>query len=93
MSFDDSLVGSIVSHMNEDHSDAVALYLQVLAGIEGASDVAMVSIDAEGMEIGYRVANHQRIARVDFKPPLADASELRSRLVSMVNEARKQLSD
>ena len=91
--FSESEVASIVSHMNEDHADAVALYLQVFAGVEAASEITMASIDAEGMDIAYRVENQAQVARVAFDPPLADAGEVRSRLVTMVNQARKQLSD
>lgn len=93
MAFDDSLVDGIVSHMNEDHADAVALYLQVFAGIVDATDIAMSSIDAKGFDIVYQSESQHCVARVDFEPPLTDAGEVRARLVTMVNLARKQLSD
>ncbi len=91
--FSESEVNSIVSHMNEDHADAVALYLQAFAGVDGASDITLSAIDASGMDISYRLDNQPQIARVAFDPPLAEADEVRSRLVTMVNQARKQLSD
>ncbi len=91
--FDQSTVTSIVQHMNEDHAEAVSLYLLVFAGVRDASNAVLTSIDANGMDIRYRLNDEEQIARVAFDPPLMDAREVRSRLVSMVNSARQQLSD
>ena len=91
--FDQETTSSIVSHMNEDHADAIALYVQYYAGIEGASDALMVSIDANGMDISYRSGAEQQETRICFEPPLKDASEVRSRLVTMVKTARQQLDN
>ena len=43
--------GGIVSHMNEDHADAVQLYAGKLLGLAG-SDWRMTGIDAEGIDLG-----------------------------------------
>lgn len=89
--FDESSIESIVSHMNEDHADAIAVYVQYYAGIDGASDAQMLSIDAFGMDISYSEGNEQRQARIAFEPPLKDAGEVRLRLVDMAKTARQQL--
>ncbi len=89
--FDDESVNSIVSHMNEDHADAVRLYLQVYAGVQGADKVQMTSIDAEGLDIEYELAAETLTTRVLFDPPLENAEEVRPRLVTMVKAARQQL--
>ncbi len=91
--FDQETTSSIVSHMNEDHADAIGLYIQHHAGIEGASDAQMLSIDAEGMDLSFYQGGKQRETRIPFEPPLTDASEVRSRLVEMVKEARQQLQN
>ncbi len=91
--FSEAEVESIVSHMNEDHADAVELYLRAFGGVLEATAVSLTSIDANGMQIAYQGNGAEQIARVPFDPPLADASEVRTRLVTMVNEARKTLSD
>ena len=91
--FDYELVNSIVSHMNEDHADAVQLYLQVYAGVAGANKVLMTSIDSEGMDIAYERAAEPMMARVAFDPPLQSAEEVRPRLVTMAKTARQQLQN
>ena len=91
--FDEASVESIVGHMNEDHADAIGLYVQHYAGIEGASDAQMLSIDAQGMDLSFYQGGEQLETRIPFEPPLTDASEVRSRLVEMVKEARQQLQN
>ena len=55
----------IVSHMNEDHADAVQLYAGKLLGLAG-SDWRMTGIDAEGIDL--RQAG--QVARLAFDAPL-----------------------
>lgn len=73
----------IVSHMNEDHADALQLYAQKLLGLPGG-DWRMTGIDAEGIDL--RRAG--QVARLPFDVPLADAGEARTKLVALVGRAR-----
>lgn len=73
----------IVSHMNEDHADALQLYAQKLLGLPGG-DWRMTGIDAEGIDL--RRAG--QVARLPFDVPLADAGEARKKLVALVARAR-----
>lgn len=73
----------IVSHMNEDHADALQLYAQKLLGLPGG-DWRMIGIDAEGIDL--RRAG--QVARLPFDVPLADAGEARKKLVALVARAR-----
>ncbi|WP_296334425.1 DUF2470 domain-containing protein [Reyranella sp.] len=73
----------IVSHMNQDHADALQLYAQKLLGLPG-SDWRMTGIDAEGIDL--RQAG--RVARLPFDQPLTNAAEARKVLVSLVGRAR-----
>jgi putative heme iron utilization protein len=47
----------------------------------------MTGIDAEGFD----VSRGEEARRVFFDPPLANAAELRERLVAMAAEGRKQI--
>ena len=73
----------IVSHMNDDHADALQLYAQRLLGLTG-SDWRMTGIDAEGLDL--RRAG--QVARLPFDTPLANAGEARKALVALVGRAR-----
>jgi putative heme iron utilization protein len=75
----------VVTHMNEDHADAVALYATVFAKAEHGH-WRIISIDSRGIDI----ASDQRVNRVNFPAPLGAASEIQSVLVAMVKEARAQ---
>jgi len=72
-----------VEHMNEDHAEAVALYATKLCG---AKDGAwrLIGIDPEGLQL----ALGDEVLRLPFTTPLAGPEELRSRLVSLAQEAR-----
>jgi len=73
----------IVSHMNDDHADAVQLYAGKLLGLAG-SGWRMTGIDAEGIDL----RQSGQVARLAFDVPLAAASEARKVLVSLVGRAR-----
>jgi putative heme iron utilization protein len=73
----------IVTHMNEDHSDAVQLYASKLVG-QGGEGWAMTGIDREGLDL--RQAG--TVARLSLDVPLAAAGEARMALVALVKRAR-----
>jgi heme oxygenase (biliverdin-IX-beta and delta-forming) len=73
----------IVSHMNQDHADAVQLYAGKLLGRAGSA-WRMTGIDAEGVDL--RQAGE--VARLTFDAPLSAANEARKVLVALVAKAR-----
>lgn len=73
----------IVSHMNEDHADAIQLYAGRLLGLGGA-DWRMTGIDPEGIDL----RQGGQVARLAFEAPLAAAGEARKVLVALVAKAR-----
>jgi putative heme iron utilization protein len=75
----------IVSHMNEDHAEAVGLYATVLAKA-GPGQWRIVSLDPRGLDL----AAGQRLIRLNFAKPLTSAAEIRPVLVEMAKEARAQ---
>lgn len=73
-----------VEHMNDDHSDAVALYAKALAG-ESGDGWKLATLDAAGFDM----IRSERISRVEFDPILQTAAELRPELVKLARKARK----
>jgi heme iron utilization protein len=73
----------IISHMNEDHADAVQLYAQRLLGLAGEG-WTMTGIDREGLDL-RRGGDAVRLA---FEVPLSAASDARQKLVELVRQAR-----
>ena len=88
--FDDSAAGAlaqgeadIVTHMNEDHADALGLFAERLLG-RGAGDWRMTGIDPEGCDLRDGAA----IARLDFESVVAGPEDARAALVALVGRAR-----
>lgn len=75
---------SIVSHMNSDHSDAVALYANRLAGRAGAG-WRMTGVDPEGMDL----ALGGETCRVSFDAAVSSAGEVKGALISLLQTARQ----
>lgn len=74
-----------VSHMNEDHRDAIADYAVYFAGVAEAADWVMTGLDVDGFDL----AAGDRSLRIFFAEPLADAQAMRKALVAMAVEARE----
>lgn len=74
---------SAVSHMNDDHADAIGHYARAFAGATGGA-WRMTDFDAEG----FTIASGDLLRRLAFDPPLSSASDLRPRLVEMARRAR-----
>lgn len=73
----------IVTHMNEDHGEAVGLYATRLLG-QPAAAWRMTGIDPEGCDL--RAEN--RTARLVFERRIANAAEARAVLVDLAKKAR-----
>lgn len=80
----DKAADGIISHMNEDHADAVSLYATRLAGA-GEGEWRMIGIDPEGFEI----AAGGDVRRIPFPARVTHAMGARKALVALVEEARK----
>ena len=78
----------IIEHMNDDHADAVLLYVQVFAGQADAETARLVEFDAHGMKIRYRRADAEADCRIEFETPVANGAAARKLLVDMVGQAR-----
>ena len=69
---------SIIAHCNGDHADALA----AIAGEPGAW--RMVAVDTDGTDL----AQDQRVIRVPWSAPVADAGGVRGELVRLARAAR-----
>ena len=76
----------IVTHMNDDHSDAIALYANRLLGRAGAG-WRMTGVDPEGCDL----RRGGESARLSFDRPVFDADEARAALVDLVEKARRSV--
>ncbi len=73
-----------VSHMNDDHLDAIKLYAEVL-GRQPEGNWRLVSLDPEGMDLQAG----DRMARLWFETQLSSPEALRPALVDLARKARE----
>jgi len=79
----------ICKHMNEDHSDAIALYAKVFGNSPDAQTAQMISIDPQGMNLSVQKNGETVPVRVKFDRELKDAEDAHYTLIEMVKQARK----
>ncbi|MEN9214104.1 MAG: DUF2470 domain-containing protein [Gloeomargarita sp. DG02_3_bins_56] len=82
----------ICNHMNHDHSDAVLLYAQGLAGLRAATAATMEAIDCQGMDLVVWEGEQQTAIRIEFSEALPGPEAAHRHLVTLVQEARQQLA-
>ncbi len=78
----------ICKHMNEDHSEAIALYARVYGNALQTETATMNSIDPQGMNISAQIAGEAVPVRVEFDHTLKDAEDAHHTLVAMIKQAR-----
>jgi len=74
-----------IEHMNGDHADAIANYASHFGKARGDEGWVMTGIDADGFDL----AAGDRVLRIFFEKPLADAPDMHKTLVAMAIEARQ----
>ncbi|HEY0814055.1 MAG TPA: DUF2470 domain-containing protein [Pseudonocardia sp.] len=91
----DPLVGSapgIISHMNDDHVDALVAYCQVFGEIADVASAAMVGVDRYGMDMkAVHADGHDEAVRVAFPAPVTGADEVRAATIDLLRVARRRL--
>lgn len=96
--WDPKSTAGIIEHMNEDHADAVDLYLKAFGNVDvESSNIKMTAIDAQGITLSFQSAEGEGSCNIQFadagvKSPLSNLSESRAALVSLVGNARKKLN-
>jgi heme iron utilization protein len=90
----DPLIGvaaRILSHMNEDHRDAMRLYCEAFSRAGAVEEVTMTGVDRYGFEMSVTTPDGPRPVRVAFTEPVIDANAVRAQMVSLVQLARERL--
>lgn len=87
------VIAQIIEHMNEDHADAVLLYVRVFAGRDDADAAWLAGFDASGMNIRYLIDGAEFECRIDFEFPVETTGAVRRMLVEMAAQARDTLGD
>ena len=82
----------IITHMNEDHSDALVLYCQTMSKAKETSHAVMTHIDRYGFEMMATINSETKPIRLGFEKDVKTPDEARIELVKMVKEARKLIS-
>ncbi|WP_419855828.1 HugZ family protein [Candidatus Poriferisodalis sp.] len=80
----------IIEHMNGDHADANLMYAQVQAGLDDATDAAMVGIDRYGLTLRVTTPAGPRMARVPYGEPLTESDQAQAAVIELLKEARAQ---
>ena len=75
---------SAISHMNEDHADAVRRYAAAVPQA-GDGDWKVAAIDTDGSDLVFGV----RTLRLAFDEPVSTAADLREALASATARARR----
>lgn len=72
-----------IEHMNSDHAEAAGIYARHYCGAKDGNWI-IVGLDAAGIDL----ASGDKLARLEFSRELDDASELRSQLAHLLQDAR-----
>ena len=83
-----SSAAQIITHMNDDHAEALRLITRHYGGLE-AEEASMTSIDRLGFAVRARTAEGMRGVRIAFPEPVRSAEDARRVLVEMTRKARK----
>ena len=78
----------ILSHMNDDHGEAMLAYAHVLAGVPDATSVTMTAVDRYGFELATLTPVGPRAVRLAFDAPVTTNDEVRRAMVALVKRAR-----
>ena len=77
----------ICAHMNQDHSDALALFARKFGSI-AAQSAQMIHVDGKGFDIIAIHDGTHRHLRIEFPEPIATSEDARHAMVELVRQAR-----
>lgn len=83
----------IVSHMNEDHADAVLNYARHFGGLADATAARLDDLDQHGMALTITRADGELPVRVAYAKPLDTPADAHHVLVEMAATAARALAD
>lgn len=82
--FDEATEADMITHMNEDHHDALILFLNTRMNVKKADKVRMTQID----QYGFAIAHDEVIQRFFFDQEATSPNDIRLFLVDMVKKVR-----
>jgi putative heme iron utilization protein len=80
----------VITHMNEDHADALLDYVQAFAGVSAADvdSATMLSLDYLGFEVLVNLTERgQKRVRVPFLEPVTEPENVRQAMIDLSHEA------
>lgn len=81
----------IISHMNDDHADALRLYCEAFSRSGPVPEASMTGVDRYGFEMMATTEQGPRPIRVAFTELVRDATDVRKQMVALVGAARERL--
>ena len=81
--------GHAVSHLNEDHADALLLMAQQLGGYPDATWAKCTSIDRHGLDLAVGTPRGVAPIRIGFAEPCTEPDGLRAATVELTKRARE----
>ncbi len=82
------LAEGIISHMNQDHGDALVAIATQHSNLEVQS-AAMTSVDRLGFNMKFQIADGYKGIRIPFPESVDDPDDIRSVFVKLTQQARK----
>jgi putative heme iron utilization protein len=84
------VASGIITHMNEDHGDALVLYCKAFAGID-AEAATMTSVDRLGFRVRAKTPDGLKGLRLGFPEEVRTTGDARRVMVALVRDARERL--
>jgi putative heme iron utilization protein len=81
------VAGGIITHMNQDHADALVAYARALGGVE-ADEAVMTSVDRLGFRLRVTHGGRRHGVRIGFPREVRTAADSRAVLIEMLRAAR-----
>jgi putative heme iron utilization protein len=79
---------SAITHLNDDHADALLVIAQALGGYPDATQAQCCGLDRRGIDLAVQTPRGRAPARVAFPLALAESSQLRAATVELTRRAR-----
>jgi hypothetical protein len=81
----------VITHMNDEHADAMVLYCRAFSKATDISTASMTGVDRYGFEMSAVTAEGPRPVRLAFPEPVGTPDEARTALIEMLKAARTRL--
>ena len=79
---------SAVTHLNEDHADALLVIARALGGYPDATAAHCSGLDRRGIDLAVHTPRGRAATRVGFGQALTESSQLRAATVELTHRAR-----